>query len=115
MNPRQGNYDLDDNLWYFSPEDPWRYCGGEGDAPSLDSMAGLKRFHAKTGLGKNDRFITDITFKGHHFIDPMKTKEYAENLENLTEGPLSVKTFELSGFPGYGACPAETTANGGKK
>ena len=115
LNPRQGNYDLDDNLWYFSPEDPWRYCGGEGDAPSLDSMAGLKRFHAKTGLGKNDRFITDITFKGHHFIDPMKTKEYAETLENLTEGPLSVKTFELSGFPGYGACPAETTVNGGKK
>ena len=61
--------------------------------------------------------ITDNTDRNNdpNFIDPMKTKEYAETLENLTEGPLSVKTFELSGFPGYGACPAETTANGGKK
>lgn len=115
LNTRQGCYDLDDNLWYFSPEDPWRYCGGEGDSPKLDKMAGLKRFHAKTGLGKNDRFITGITFKGHHFVDPMKTKEYAENLKHITEKPLSIKTFELSGYPGYGACPAGTAEGEGEK
>ena len=107
--------EMEDNLWYFSPEDPWRYCGGEGDSPRLDGMAGPERLFRKTGLGRSDRFVTEIIFRGHRFIDPMKTGEYAENLKRLTAGNLSLRTFEVSGHSGYGASPAEGTGSGEKK
>ena len=78
-------------------------------------MAGPERLFRKTGLGRSDRFVTEIIFRGHRFIDPMKTGEYAENLKRLTAGNLSLRTFEVSGHSGYGASPAEGTGSGEKK
>ena len=70
--------DFDNNCWYFSPKDKYRYCGGEGSKVKITDVAGVKRFYAKTSWGKNDIETTSIRFKGHKFIDPFE-KEFSKD------------------------------------
>ena len=96
--------DFDENCWYFSPKDKYRYCGGEGGKIKLDPPAGVKRFHARTTWGKNDIEITSITFRGHKFTDPFE-KEFGNIIKNLSSGKITptLEFFESALSNKYGA------------
>ena len=97
--------DFDNNCWYFSPKDKYRYCGGEGGKIKLEGVAGVKRFREKTNWSKNDIEITAINFKGHKFYDPFEPEFSKITSKNIVSGK-TVPTLEFfeSEFSGkYGA------------
>ena len=97
--------DFDDNCWYFSPKDKYRYCGGEGGKITISGPAGVARFRAKTGWGKNDIETTVIHFKGHKFYDPFE-KGFAQiTAKELTSEKVipTLEIFESAYSDKYGA------------
>ena len=96
--------DFDHNCWYFSPKDKYRYCGGEGGKIKLSGVAGVARFRAKTGWGKNDIETTSIRFKGHTFADPFE-KEFGKIISDLASGKITptLEFFESELSHKYGA------------
>ena len=96
--------DFDNNCWYFSPKDKYRYCGGEGEKVQITGLAGVARFKAKTGWGKNDIETTSIRFKGHKFYDPFE-KEFSDITgKNMANGKTlpTLEFFESEYSGKYG-------------
>lgn len=96
--------DFDNNCWYFSPKDKYRYCGGEGGKIALKGVAGVARLREKTSWGKNDVETTTIRFKGHKFYDPFE-KEFARiTSKNILSGKIvpTLSFFEAECSNKYG-------------
>ena len=96
--------DFDDNCWYFSPKDIYRYCGGEGHKAQIKGLAGVARFRKMTGWGKNDIETTSIAFKGHKFYDPFE-KEFSQvTSKNIISGKVvpTLAFFEAECSDKYG-------------
>ena len=96
--------DFDNNCWYFSPKDKYRYCGGEGGKISITGKAGVARLYKMTGWGKNDIEISSIRFKGHTFYDPFEKGFTQITSKNIQSGKIvpSLDFFEAECSNKYG-------------
>ena len=96
--------DFDNNCWYFSPKDKYRYCGGEGHKAAINEVAGVARFRKMTGWGKNDAEVTSIAFKGHKFYDPFEKEFVQITSKNILSGKVvpSLEFFEAECSNKYG-------------
>ena len=99
--------DFDDNFWYFSPGDKFRFCGGAPLGEKPKGPQGLAAFRKGTGWGRHDAESTSITFKGHTFYDPSDKRFGSLIARPLTAGEITptLAFFEASNSNKYGARP----------
>ena len=83
----------------LKPERWWRV-----EEVQITGLAGVARFKAKTGWGKNDIETTSIRFKGHKFYDPFE-KEFSDITgKNMANGKTlpTLEFFESEYSGKYG-------------
>ena len=99
--------DFDDNFWYFSPGDKFRFCGGAPLAGKPAGPLGLAAFRKGTGWGRHDAESTSIKFKGHTFYDPSDKRFDKLIAKPLAAGEITptLGFFEASDSNKYGARP----------
>lgn len=91
--------DFDENVWFFSPEDEFRFCGFERVAQPQNDIewpAGLKRLRRVRGFDKNGREISALKLKNWDMVDPMDPDYYRKITEPVTKGGFEfrLETFE---------------------
>jgi|GEM_PF-1254632 len=99
--------DFDDNFWYFSPGDKFRYCGGTPLKEKPKGPLGLAAFRKATGWGLHDAESTTVKFKGHAFYDPADKRFDKLIAKPLTAGEITptLEFFESEISDKYGARP----------
>ena len=86
---------FDENIWYFSPSDPYRFCGFE-DFPKKDAPPfGIQRLRDKFEIEKNSREIRRLSFKSGIPTDYMNNAAFEKKFRKpLREGKINL-TLEL--------------------
>ncbi len=105
---------FDDNIWYFSPEDPYRFCGFENllalPKEERGQPAGLKRLREKTSYEQNGREIEYFRFLRHDYLDPfVEAERFKQEFQQAVKDGSLLPTLEYFtphpdlGLQGYGA------------
>ncbi|NLF94982.1 MAG: hypothetical protein GX564_13935 [Oligosphaeraceae bacterium] len=107
---------FDDNIWFFSPQDPYRFCGFENllalPPDQRGQPAGLERLRDKTGFEQNGRVIESFRLQNQDFIDPFcEGERYKKEFHQPVLDGTLVPTLEYFaphpeiGLDSYGAHP----------
>ncbi len=90
---------FDRNVWFFSPEDTFRFCGFEKASPAPEGVkfpAGLERLRKVRGFEKNGREISSLKLKNWEMVDPIDPDYYKKVIEPVNSGKFKflLDTFD---------------------
>jgi hypothetical protein len=112
---KQGNItlDFDYNIWYFSPDDPYRYCGFEDKFPDdAKPPFGIKRLQDKFGIEKNSTETNSLELSGipvdymnleikREILNPSKNEDFKLTLEIFEpKNELKINEIPVGARPG---------------
>ncbi|OGV46686.1 MAG: hypothetical protein A2017_13845 [Lentisphaerae bacterium GWF2_44_16] len=85
----------DYNAWYFSPSDPYNFCGFEDFPSDIKLPLGVKRLQDKFGIEKHSIEIKNLVFTSGIPVDYM-SDDFNKLFDGfLKKNKLTLKSFEL--------------------